>query len=178
WRGPMVNGAITQFIQDVDWGALDYLVFDLPPGTGDVQLTLVQTVPLTGAILVCTPQDVALLDAVKAQKMFEGTGVSILGYVENMSFLTCPHCRGRVDLFGAGGTERRAAELGVPFLGALPIDVAVRVGGDAGQPFMLEGAPASPAVEAMRAIAAATRERVRERMATEPAPRRVEMTRR
>ena len=121
WRGPMLHTALTQFLRDTDWGDLDYLIIDMPPGTGDVALSLSQLLPLTGAVIVCTPQEVALLDAVKAIAMFRKVNVSVLGMIENMSFFLCPHCNTRHDIFGSGGAKRRAEELGVPFLGEVPI---------------------------------------------------------
>jgi ATP-binding protein involved in chromosome partitioning len=137
WRGPMLHHVIQQFLRDVDWGELDYLVVDLPPGTGDVQLSLIQTVPITGAIVVTTPSDVALGDARKAVRMFRQVRVPVLGIVENMSYLICPHCQGRVDVFSYGGGQRIAAEMGVHFLAALPLDPEVCAGGDTGQPVAL-----------------------------------------
>ena len=133
WRGPMLHGAITQFLKDTDWGELDYLIIDLPPGTGDVTLTLSQLLGLAGAVVVCTPQDVALLDAVKALKMFEKVKIPVLGVVENMSHFECPHCHERTDIFGHGGAAKKAAELGVPFLGEIPINLQTRINCDAGQ---------------------------------------------
>jgi ATP-binding protein involved in chromosome partitioning len=133
WRGPMLHGAITQFLRDTDWGQLDYLVIDMPPGTGDIALTLSQLLPLTGAVVVCTPQDVALLDAVKAIAMFRKVNIPMLGMVENMSYFTCPDCGKRYDIFGSGGARRRAAELDVPFLGEVPINIGIRQRGDAGE---------------------------------------------
>ena len=133
WRGPMLHGAITQFLRDTDWGPLDYLIIDMPPGTGDIALTLSQLLPLTGAVVVCTPQDVALLDAVKAIAMFRKVNIPVLGMVENMSYFLCPDCNKRYDIFGSGGAKRRAAELDVPFLGELPINMQIRINGDAGQ---------------------------------------------
>jgi len=132
WRGPMLHTALTQFLRDTDWGELDYLVIDMPPGTGDVALSLSQLLPLTGAIVVCTPQDVALLDAVKAVAMFRKVHVDVLGMVENMSFFICPNCTARHDIFGSGGAKRRAAELQVPFLGEVPILPALRAEADEG----------------------------------------------
>lgn len=132
WRGPMLHGAITQFLRDTEWGPLDYLIIDMPPGTGDIALTLSQLLPLTGAVVVCTPQDVALLDAVKAIAMFRKVHISMLGMVENMSYFLCPGCDRRYDIFGSGGAKRRAAELDVPFLGEVPINIGVRERGDAG----------------------------------------------
>lgn len=132
WRGPMLHGAITQFLRDTDWGPLDFLVIDMPPGTGDIALTLSQLLPLTGAVVVCTPQDVALLDAVKAIAMFRKVHIPLLGMVENMSYFLCPDCGRRYDIFGSGGAQRRAAELDVPFLGEVPIQMGIRERGDAG----------------------------------------------
>jgi ATP-binding protein involved in chromosome partitioning len=132
WRGPMLHGAITQFLRDTEWGHLDYLIIDMPPGTGDIALTLSQILPLTGAVVVCTPQDVALLDAVKAIAMFRKVHIPMLGMVENMSYFICPDCGHRYDIFGSGGAERRAAELDVPFLGGVPINIGIRERGDAG----------------------------------------------
>ena len=133
WRGPMLHGAVTQFLRDTDWGELDYLIIDMPPGTGDIALTLSQLLPLTGAVVVCTPQDVALLDAVKAIAMFRRVNIPILGMVENMSGFVCPHCGKRYDIFGSGGARQRAEDLDVPFLGEVPINVQIRELGDAGQ---------------------------------------------
>jgi ATP-binding protein involved in chromosome partitioning len=137
WRGPMLHSVIQQFLRGVDWGDLEYLVIDLPPGTGDVQLTLIQTAPVTGAVVVTTPSDVSLEDARKAVHMFNQVKVPILGIVENMSYLVCPHCNERVDVFSTGGGERTAQEMKVNFLGALPLDPEVRAGGDSGKPVAL-----------------------------------------
>ncbi len=139
WRGPMLHSVIQQFLRGVDWGDLDYLVIDLPPGTGDVQLSLIQSAPVTGAVVVTTPSDVSLEDARKAVRMFEQVKVPILGIVENMSFLTCPHCEERIDVFSTGGGRRTANDMGVNFLGALPLDPHVRIGGDTGQPIATFG---------------------------------------
>lgn len=139
WRGPMLHSVIQQFLRGVDWGDLDYLVIDLPPGTGDVQLSLIQTAPVTGAVVVTTPSDVSLEDARKAVRMFEQVKVPILGIVENMSFLQCPHCEERIDVFSTGGGRRTAADMRVNFLGALPLDPHVRIGGDTGQPIATFG---------------------------------------
>jgi len=137
WRGPMASGAIKQFMSDVLWGELDYLIFDLPPGTGDIQLTLVQTIPLTGAVVVTTPQDVALIDARKAIKMFERVNVTILGLVENMSYFIAPDTGKRYDIFGNGGGKKAAEEMGIPFLGEIPINPLIREGGDTGKPIVI-----------------------------------------
>ena len=133
WRGPMLHGAVTQFLRDVDWGDLDYLVIDLPPGTGDVVLTLSQILPLAGGVIVCTPQDVALLDAIKALNMFGKVKIAPLGIVENMSHFECPNCQHRSEIFGHGGAKKKAEELGVPFLGEIPINLQMRINGDEGK---------------------------------------------
>jgi len=133
WRGPMLHGAVTQFLRDTDWGQLDYLIIDMPPGTGDIALTLSQMLPLTGAVVVCTPQEVALLDAVKAIAMFRKVNIPLLGMVENMSYFQCPDCDKQYDIFGSGGARDKAAELSVPFLGEVPIEIAIRQRGDQGQ---------------------------------------------
>ena len=143
WRGPMLHSVIQQFLRGVDWADLDYLVIDLPPGTGDVQLTLIQTAPLTGAVVVTTPSDVSLEDARKAIHMFQQVRVPILGLVENMSYLNCPHCGERVDVFSYGGGRKTAETMNIHFLGELALDPAVRIGGDSGKPVTLSdvGAP-------------------------------------
>jgi ATP-binding protein involved in chromosome partitioning len=133
WRGPMLHGSVTQFLRDTDWGELDYLIIDMPPGTGDVALTLSQAVPLSGAVVVCTPQEVALLDAVKAIAMFRKVDIPIAGMVENMSGFVCPDCHKQYDIFGAGGARQRADDVQVPFLGGLPINIRLREAGDAGK---------------------------------------------
>src|SRR6476661_6098028 len=135
WRGPMLHGAITQFLRDTAWGELDFLIIDMPPGTGDIALTLSQLLPLSGAVVVCTPQEVALLDAVKAIAMFNKTQIPILGMVENMSGFVCPDCGKRYDIFGSGGARRKAEELKVPFLGEVPLNMQIRVKGDEGSTF-------------------------------------------
>src|ERR1035441_3225149 len=137
WRGPMLHSVIQQFLRGVDCGELDYLIIDLPPGTGDVQLSLIQTAPITGAIVVTTPSDVSLEDARKAVFMFHQVRVPILGMVENMSYLTCPHCHERIDVFSTGGGRRAAEQMGVYFLAELALDPAVRIGGDSGNPIAL-----------------------------------------
>lgn len=133
WRGPMLHGAVTQFLRDTDWGELDYLIIDMPPGTGDIALTLSQLLPLTGAVVVCTPQEVALLDAVKAIAMFRKVKIPLLGLVENMSYFLCPDNGKRYDIFGHGGAKLKAGELGVPFLGEAPLQMAIRERGDDGR---------------------------------------------
>jgi ATP-binding protein involved in chromosome partitioning len=135
WRGPMAQKYVKEFLDRTDWGELDYLFVDLPPGTGDIPLTLAQSIPLTGAVVVCTPQDVALLDAVRALRMYQKLGVEPLGIVENMSYYICPHCGHRDEIFSHGGAQKAAGELGVPFLGAIPLNIAIRVHGDAGHAF-------------------------------------------
>ncbi len=155
WRGPLVGKMITQFLGDVEWGALDYLVVDLPPGTGDAQLTLSQAVPLTGAVVVTTPQDVALSDARKGINMFKKVNVPVLGVVENMSYFTCPHCGERTDIFSHGGGKLASERYEVPFLGEVPLEPAVREGGDTGNPIVVTQ-PDSPVAEAFRTIAEAT----------------------
>jgi ATP-binding protein involved in chromosome partitioning len=138
WRGPMASGAIKQFMTDVEWGELDYLIFDMPPGTGDIQLTLVQTVPLTGAVIVTTPQEVSLIDARKALKMFTRVNVPVLGVVENMSYFIAPDTGKQYDIFGTGGGVSLSKELNVPFLGGMPIDPRIRIGGDKGIPIVYD----------------------------------------
>ncbi|MFM8984503.1 MAG: Mrp/NBP35 family ATP-binding protein, partial [Planctomycetia bacterium] len=133
WRGPMLHGAITQMLRDTLWGPLDYLVIDMPPGTGDIALTLSQVLPLTGAVVVCTPQDVALLDATKAIAMFRKVNIPILGMVENMAFFVCPDTGKRWNIFGSGGARRTAQEMDIPFLGEVPIQIPIREHGDAGK---------------------------------------------
>ena len=133
WRGPMLHGAITNFLRDTDWGDLDYLIIDMPPGTGDIALTLSQLLPLTGAVIVCTPQDVALIDAVKAIAMYRKVEIPVLGLVENMSYFLCPDNNKRYDIFGSGGAQRKAEELDIPFIGEVPINMQIRIHGDAGR---------------------------------------------
>jgi ATP-binding protein involved in chromosome partitioning len=136
WRGPMVQSALEQMLRDVEWGHLDVLVVDMPPGTGDAQLTMAQRVKLAGAVIVSTPQDIALVDARKGLHMFRKTAVPVLGIVENMSYFLCPHCGGRTDVFGHGGAEQEAARLGVPFLGAVPLHLDIRIHSDDGNPIV------------------------------------------
>lgn len=139
WRGPMLHQLIRQFLEQVAWGELDYLVVDLPPGTGDVAISLIQTVPLTGAVVVTTPSDVSLQDGRKAIEMFRQVKVDILGIVENMSSFKCPHCHEEIDIFSKGGGARTAQQFGLPFLGAIDVDPEIRKGGDSGSPVSLEG---------------------------------------
>ncbi|NSL55302.1 iron-sulfur cluster carrier protein ApbC [Uliginosibacterium aquaticum] len=152
WRGPMVTQALRQLLFDTRWNDLDYLVIDMPPGTGDIQLTLAQTVPVTGAVIVTTPQDIALLDARKGLKMFEKVGIPILGIVENMSIHVCSNCGHAEHIFGAGGGEAMCADYGVPFLGALPLDIKIRSQTDAGTP-TVAAEPESAIADAYRTIA-------------------------
>ncbi len=159
WRGPMVMKALTQLLGDVDWGALDVLVVDLPPGTGDAQLTLSQKVRLAGAVIVTTPQDVALADAIKAVAMFRKVDVPVLGIVENMSFFVCPHCAGRSEIFGHGGGRQTASRLGVPFLGEIPLETGIREGGDTGAPVAATAGPVADSFSGLadRVLAAVAR---------------------
>ena len=146
-RGPMLHQIIRQFLQQVEWGELDYLIVDLPPGTGDVVISLVQTVPLTGAVVVSTPSDVALQDARKALEMFAQVNVEVLGIVENMSHFTCPHCSEIIDIFSKGGAERTAVQFNVPFRGSIELVPAIREGGDRGMPVALAGPESTLAAE-------------------------------
>ena len=152
WRGPMAHRALQQCLFDVDWGELDYLIVDLPPGTGDVHLTLAQQVPLTGAVIVSTPQDVGLRISLKTLRMFQQTRVPILGIVENMSYYICPHCDSRDYIFGEGGAKRAAEELGIPFFGEVPLDVAIRKQADMGSPIVV-AMPDAPSSKVLRDIA-------------------------
>jgi ATP-binding protein involved in chromosome partitioning len=164
WRGPLVGGAIQQFLRDVDWGELDYLVIDLPPGTSDAQLTLAQAVPISGAVLVTTPQEVALADVGKALAMFQRMSVPVLGLVENMTAFVCPHCNEVTELFGRGGGERFAAAHDLEYLGGIPLDITVRQGGDVGVPAVAQREP-GPAARAMTSIAQAVAARMSVRAA-------------
>ncbi len=152
WRGPMVHGAIQQLIRDVSWGELDYLLVDLPPGTGDAQLSIAQLVPLTGAVIVTTPQDVSLLDSKKGLQMFKKVNVPLLGLIENMSYFECPHCHETTEIFSRGGGRTAAEKLEIPFLGEIPIDPEIRVGGDTGNPIVAAN-PESPQTAAFIEIA-------------------------
>ena len=167
WRGPMVMSALEQMLRDVAWGALDVLVVDMPPGTGDAQLTMAQRVPLAGAVIVSTPQDIALLDARKGLNMFRKVNVPVLGIVENMSFFHCPKCGERSDIFGHGGARADAEAYGVDFLGEVPLHMAIRSAGDGGAPIVV-GAPESPEATAFMTVAAAVRDRLG--AARKPAP--------
>jgi ATP-binding protein involved in chromosome partitioning len=151
WRGPMVHKVLTQLVEDVEWGSLDYLVVDLPPGTGDTQLTVLQTLPLTGAVIVTTPQQVAIDDARKGLRMFGEHETPVLGIAENMSSFRCPDCGGTHDIFGAGGGETFADEENLPFLGAIPLDPAIRAGGDGGEPVVRDETGAGEAFRTMTA---------------------------
>ncbi len=159
WRGPLVMRAIQQLMRDVDWGNVDVILFDMPPGTGDAQLTLSQSVTLDGAVIVSTPQDVALLDATKGVQMFQKVNVPILGIVENMSFFACPHCGERTDIFSNGGVRRECDRLQVPFLGEIPIDAAIRAGGDEGKP-IVASAPENAQAAAFMEIARNLKEQI------------------
>jgi len=159
WRGPMVMSAIEQMLRDVDWGELDILVVDLPPGTGDAQLTLAQRVPLTGAVIVSTPQDIALLDARKGLNMFRKVDVPVFGIVENMSYYVCPECGHRAEIFAHGGARREAERLGTSFLGEVPLDIEIRETSDSGTPIVVSN-PDSPQAAAYRAIAASVAEKI------------------
>jgi ATP-binding protein involved in chromosome partitioning len=161
WRGPMLHNIVRQFLQQVEWGELDYLVVDLPPGTGDVVISLFQTVPLTGAVVVSTPSDVSLQDGRKAIEMFRTARVDILGMVENMSHFVCPHCRQEIDIFSKGGVARTAGQFGVPFLGSIELDPDIRKGGDTGKPAVLEG-ESSPHAKSFFAFAKSVISRVEE----------------
>jgi ATP-binding protein involved in chromosome partitioning len=164
WRGPMVISALTQMLREVTWGELDILVVDMPPGTGDAQLTMAQQVPLAGAVIVSTPQDLALIDARKGLNMFRRVDVPVLGLIENMSYFLCPHCGGRTDIFGHGGAEHEAERIGVPFLGAVPLHAEIRERSDAGTPVVVS-APEGEHARIFGEIAA----RVRDRMEAERA---------
>jgi len=152
WRGPMVAQAVKQMLMEVDWGELDYLLVDLPPGTGDAALTLAQAIPLTGAVVVMTPQEVAIQIATKTLNMFRTLKVPILGIIENMSYLLCPHCGRPVELFGHGGGRKASQRLEVPFLGEIPLDLVLRQGADVGRPVLIE-APTSPVADVFRQVA-------------------------
>ncbi|HUI14534.1 MAG TPA: iron-sulfur cluster carrier protein ApbC [Xanthobacteraceae bacterium] len=168
WRGPMVMSALTQMLREVEWGTLDVMVVDMPPGTGDAQLTMAQQVPLKGAVIVSTPQDLALIDARRGIAMFRRVNVPVLGIVENMSTFICPHCGTRSDIFGHGGARREAERLGVPFLGEVPLDISIREKSDAGLP-VVATAPDSEQAQIYRDIAARVRDGLQG--ASKPAPK-------
>ncbi|MCE2494747.1 MAG: Mrp/NBP35 family ATP-binding protein, partial [Alphaproteobacteria bacterium] len=163
WRGPMVMSAVEQMLRDVLWGELDVLVIDLPPGTGDAQLTLAQRVPLTGSVIVSTPQDIALLDARKGLAMFEKVHVPVFGIVENMSYFLCPSCGERSEIFGHGGARETADRLGAEFLGEIPLDIAIRETSDAGTP-IVTSRPDSPHARAYLSIAARVHARIEDQL--------------
>jgi ATP-binding protein involved in chromosome partitioning len=167
WRGPMVMKALEQLMGDVEWGELDYMIVDLPPGTGDAQLTITQRVPLSGAVIVTTPQDVALIDARKGLAMFRKVNVPVIGIVENMSGFVCPHCGERTDVFKSGGGRRTAELLGTPFLGAIPLDPEIVAGGDLGQPIVV-ARPEGAHAQAFRRVAETVAEESEKRAAERP----------
>ena len=169
WRGPMLHSVIQQFLRSVRWGELDYLIVDLPPGTGDVQLTLIQSAAITGAVVVTTPSIVSLADVRKAIEMFRQVSVEILGVVENMSYFACPHCNGRIDVFGHGEGQTMARMFGVPFLGEIEIDPQIRIGGDTGKPVASLGEDA-PGGKSIYAMARAVADRVQTVNASSSAP--------
>ena len=170
WRGPMVISALQQMLRDVEWGELDIMVVDLPPGTGDAQLTMAQQVPLTGAVIVSTPQDIALLDARKGLNMFRKVDVPVLGIVENMSYFTCPHCGQRSEIFHHGGARATAKTLGVEFLGEIPLDIAIRVHSDEGRPIVI-AEPESTHAKSYLAIAGRVMDALSGGTAARKAPR-------
>ncbi len=172
WRGPMVQGALEQMLHDVNWGPLDVLVVDMPPGTGDAHLAIAQRVPLAGAVIVSTPQDIALLDARKGLNMFRKVDVPVLGIIENMSYFMCPHCGGRSDIFSHGGARDTAAKLGVPFLGEVPLDMEIRETSDGGRPIVVSN-PGSPHAKVFRDIAAQVAERIAPGASERRAPPRI-----
>jgi ATP-binding protein involved in chromosome partitioning len=159
WRGPMVMSALTQMLREVEWGTLDVMVVDMPPGTGDAQLTIAQQVPLAGAVIVSTPQDLALIDARRGISMFKRVDVPVLGIIENMSYFLCPHCNERTDIFGHGGARHEAERLGVPFLGEVPLDMAIRETSDSGRPVVATN-PDGPHATIYREIAAKVRDQL------------------
>jgi ATP-binding protein involved in chromosome partitioning len=170
WRGPMVMGALEQMMGQVEWGSLDIMVVDMPPGTGDAQLTMSQRVPLAGAVIVSTPQDVALIDARRGVRMFEKVGVPVLGLIENMSYYCCPNCGHRAELFGHGGARAEAERLGVEFLGELPLKLAIRELADAGTP-IVAAQPETAEAQAYQRIATRLREKLAERAGAGAGPR-------
>lgn len=176
WRGPMVHGVVKQFLEQVAWGELDYLIVDLPPGTGDVPLTLSQSIPLTGAVVVCTPQEVALLDAIRALRMYQQLNVDILGIVENMSYFVAPDTGREYDLFGRGGAEKAAARIKVPFLGAIPINMSICQSGDGGNPMSCFEKCDAATIKACESFVAATAGQISIRNVLRPAPLELKIT--
>ncbi len=170
WRGPMVMSALTQMLREVEWGTLDVMVVDMPPGTGDAQLTMAQQVPLKGSVIVSTPQDLALIDARRGIAMFKRVNVPVLGIVENMSMFICPKCGTRSDIFGHGGARHEAERLGVPFLGEVPLEMTIRETSDAGSP-IVASKPDSPHAAAYRSIAEKVREQLGSGAAARPSPK-------
>lgn len=170
WRGPMVQSALQQMLRDVVWGEVDILIVDMPPGTGDAQLTMAQQVPLAGAVIVSTPQDIALIDARKGLNMFRKVDVPVLGIIENMSYFLCPHCGGRSEIFAHGGARQEAEKLGTEFLGEIPLDIVIRETSDAGQP-LVASRPQDPHAEIYRTIAARLWAKVQQEEGNRPAPR-------
>ena len=170
WRGPMVMSALTQMLREVEWGTLDVMIVDMPPGTGDAQLTMAQQVPLAGAVIVSTPQDLALIDARRGVEMFKRVNVPVLGIIENMSYFVCPKCGERHDIFGHGGAHKEAEKLGVPFLGEVPLHMAIRETSDAGRPVVATD-PDGPHAKVYREIAARVRDRLQGKGAARAAPK-------
>jgi ATP-binding protein involved in chromosome partitioning len=170
WRGPMVMGALEQMMRDVEWGPLDVMIVDMPPGTGDTQLTMSQRVPLKGAVIVSTPQDIALLDARRGYNMFKKVNVPVLGLIENMSYFICPHCNGQSDIFGHGGAKREAEKTGMDFLGEIPLDIVIRETSDAGDPVVVSR-PDGPHAKAYKAIAQRVWDKVSGRAGQSEGPR-------
>jgi ATP-binding protein involved in chromosome partitioning len=170
WRGPMVSGALQQMLKDTQWGETDILLIDMPPGTGDIALTLAQRFPLTGAVIVSTPQDLALIDARKAIAMFQKVEVPILGLVENMSYFLCPHCGERSDIFAHGGARHDAETMALPFLGEVPLELNIRLGSDEGAP-ITSAHPDSPQANVYRDLAARLAANIERRLADTSRPR-------
>ena len=170
WRGPMVMSALTQMLREVEWGTLDVMIVDMPPGTGDAQLTMAQQVPLAGAVIVSTPQDLALIDARRGVEMFKRVNVPVLGIIENMSYFVCPKCGERHDIFGHGGAHKEAERLGVPFLGEVPLHMAIRETSDSGRPVVATD-PDGPHAKAYREIAARVRDELAGKCAGRAAPK-------
>jgi len=170
WRGPMVMSALTQMLREVEWGTLDVMIVDMPPGTGDAQLTMAQQVPLSGAVIVSTPQDLALIDARRGVEMFKRVNVPVLGIIENMSYFVCPKCGERHDIFGHGGAHKEADKLGVPFLGEVPLHMAIRETSDSGRPVVATD-PDGPHAKIYREIAARVRDQLQAKSAGRAAPK-------